>query len=190
MGNTPSHPHGSPARPHGTPTTNRPPNLRLPMPQRPTHISPQSSNPTSPSGRPGSPRRRKSLELPDLNKLSFTPAAPLPTTATTTSHLAPSSEAASSSRKWQTLSGHRSPLAGNNALGAMSKIEPSTQYFPNQRPPSPKPPTSPDRDDEPNDGLVSVPISWTGGGKTVYVTGNFANNWKDRFKLNKRWVTV
>lgn len=135
------------------------------MPRR--HVSPQPSNPTSPSsGRPGSgsPRRRKSLELPDLNKLSFTPAAltpaaPVPTTHTHTSHhLAPSTAAGhharhstspplpgtptgapspgsgsasgsgtgSSNRYWRDqLGGRASPLAGPNAVGAMSKLEPT-----------------------------------------------------------------
>lgn len=36
------------------------------------------------------------------------------------------------------------------------------------------------------DGLVNVPIQWTGGGKVVYVTGNFADNWKGRIKLKRR----
>ncbi|OWZ41837.1 hypothetical protein C356_03726 [Cryptococcus neoformans c45] len=101
MGNTPSHQQQpSRASPPNTDAPQRHPSLRIHMPRR--HVSPQSSNPTSPSGgRPGSgsPRRRKSLELPDLNKLSFTPAAltpaaPVPTTHTHTSHhFAPSTAA-------------------------------------------------------------------------------------------------
>ncbi|WRT65191.1 uncharacterized protein IL334_002134 [Kwoniella shivajii] len=293
-----SHGHGSGNRHH--------PNLRLPMPSRPTHISPQSSNPTSPSGRSGSPRRRKSLELPDLNKLSFTPAAltpaaPVPTTHTHTSHhLAPSTTAvkhnqtssttntntnttstSSSSasnipiststststiitpqqKKWhQTLGGRTaSPLSNPNALGAMSKLDNSSKsapismpntniqsrhetnnpYFPStptqnlkpmampipipvsgigkestpqqgssklplppsqlqgqsglSPPPPSKAPTPLPKDIQGeqaaqvpiDDGLVNVPIHWTQGGKTVFVTGNFADNWKGRIKLQR-----
>ncbi|KAL7423316.1 galactose metabolism-related protein [Cryptotrichosporon argae] len=239
-------------------STRRQPNLRLPMPQRPSHVSPNASNPTSPSGRPGSPRRRKSLELPDLNKLSFTPAAPLPTTATNTSnHLAPSTPAAgaansvpspsgtslsaasavSGQRKWQqALGAPRSPLG--TGLSPMSKIQAAARvpdgvdnpYFPtpapslpiaivsprgaqDELPPSPERPQAPStmrrleiRGDTPQtltpppptvaptppseqervaDGMVDVPITWNGGGKNVYVTGNFASNWKDRIKLHK-----
>ncbi|WWC67506.1 uncharacterized protein I206_101414 [Kwoniella pini CBS 10737] len=292
MGNTPSsHQHGQ-ASPHHSQRQDeesssssshhhhhhRHPNLRLPMPQRPTHISPQSSNPTSPSGgRSGSPRRRKSLELPDLNKLSFTPsaltpAAPVPTVHTHTSHhLAPSTSAITSNKtspintsdppippsnivptkRWQhALGGRASPLTNPNALGAMSKLDnnvpsksapismPNTNiqhrgdesnpYFPTtaaqeaaaksipipipgkELPPplgkpaglSPPPPTKAPTPLPPNasatqqgeqstplqpvdDGLVNVPVHWTGGGKTVYVTGNFADNWKGRIKLHR-----
>ncbi|OCF34015.1 hypothetical protein I316_04361 [Kwoniella heveanensis BCC8398] len=269
------------------------------MPSRPTHISPNSSNPTSPSGRSGSPRRRKSLELPDLNKLSFTPAAltpaaPVPTTHTHTSHhLAPSTAAAAAqgqgqgqgqpqpstapaggtpSRKWHQALGGRtaSPLAGANALGAMSRLDPSVSsapprsapiampntnvqsrqqqgqpsdennpYFPSTAaqdavasakqpksipipipstsakqqpvdgrhaaseesrqpqgglspPPPTKVPTPQPREVgatasqvDADDGLVNVPVQWNGGGKTVYVTGNFADNWKGRIKLHR-----
>ncbi|KAL1408494.1 galactose metabolism-related protein [Vanrija albida] len=249
------------------------------MPQRPpAHVSPQSSNPTSPSGRPGSPRRRKSLELPDMQKLSFTPAAPQPTTATTTSNAnaapnakAPNAAAAASappppaavnaaappptspgsSRKWQQALGGRvaSPLGGPG-LAPMSKVDKgvvggvtvvpvndSSTYFPSQpipirsprgqgaelppataahaahdrpHPPSssrrpevklaetpvptgltPPPPTvSPtpppaEQATATNDGLVDVPIQWNGGGKNVYVTGNFADKWRGRVKLKK-----
>ncbi|WWC59004.1 uncharacterized protein I303_101550 [Kwoniella dejecticola CBS 10117] len=314
MGNTPSsHQHGQASPHHRHPDDesssssshhqhhhhHRHPNLKLPMPSRPTHISPQSSNPTSPSGgRSGSPRRRKSLELPDLNKLSFTPsaltpAAPVPTTHTHTSHhLAPSTSAITSSKtspqssvhgsaqpgppaagasapgptkRWQhTLGGRASPLTNANALGAMSKLDnnvnvsvsapprsapiamPNTNiqhrdreandsnpYFPttaaqdaaaaksipipipgkdlplpapsgSSRPTglSPPPPTKAPTPLPPNagattaaageqplqpvdDGMVNVPVHWTGGGKTVYVTGNFADNWKGRIKLHR-----
>ncbi|RSH88191.1 uncharacterized protein EHS24_000721 [Apiotrichum porosum] len=291
MGNTPSH-AGSPARQGGASDLGRSgstsrrhaPNLRLPMPQR-GHVSPQTSNPTSPSGaRPGSPRRRKSLELPDLNKLAFTPAAPVPTTATNTSnHLANSTTAAvgtaggkgaaaagatasppSTGKKWQNTLGGRvsSPLAGG--LAPMSKVDPATvaafggaggditvvpvndnsTYFPSQpipirsprahapdlpgldrpHPPSatrrpevkpvdtplrtgltPPPPTvtatprpvdginaapaaaaaAPATVGAPSDGMVDVPVQWNGGGKAVYVTGNFADNWRGRIKLKK-----
>ncbi|WWD21906.1 hypothetical protein CI109_106394 [Kwoniella shandongensis] len=319
MGNTPSHQHGghhshghaSPARQPSTsapeshessPTTahaHRHPNLRLPMPR--PHISPQSSNPTSPSGsthnRSGSPRRRKSLELPDLNKLSFTPAAltpaaPVPTTHTHTSHhLAPSTPAAghvkagsgsgipsptstptagvppnvTPGKKWHGVLGGRtgSPLANVNHLGAMSRLDQSvpssgpgnrsapvsmpntnvsaaqtqtnnpyfpstaeqnaitqTQQYPTRAIPIPIPgkdlkygsegmkktivagvtppptavPTPPPANDgaaqpptqeSSNDGMVNVPIQWNGGGKVVYVTGNFADNWKGRIKLHR-----
>ena len=301
MGNTPSAQHGSPARgqangdrahssqitPSTTPSSSRLPNLRLPMPQRPAHISPQTSNPTSPSAqRPSSPRRRKSLELPDLNRLSFTPAAPVPTTATHTSHhLAPTTPAAGHAKssslssvavpnpastgasptgRWkQALGGRTSPLIGANALGVMSKLDSSVPapktapiavrqssvsptrlreasinpYFPVNPPPAspakpreivpqgadsinllrnleapiepptkkltpphapevepapppvaPTPPsqTSQEGEEEPNDGLVNVPVQWTGGGKVVYVTGNFVDNWKGRIKLKRR----
>ncbi|KAK6904190.1 hypothetical protein I203_107706 [Kwoniella mangroviensis CBS 8507] len=301
MGNTPSSPHHGRGdhpqigyddliSPSPTPTTTHHghgshrhhPNLRLPMPARPTHISPNSSNPTSPSGsthnRSGSPRRRKSLELPDLNKLSFTPsaltpAAPVPTTHTHTSHhLAPSTSAVKNTspspgpgpttptgptggttnqKKWQQVLGGRtaSPLSNANALGAMSRIDnpprsapiamPNTNvqsrlateennpYFPTTaaqdaatvrktplpipipgketpqtqplgRPTglSPPPPTKaptplPATTEQQqalaptDDGMVNVPIHWTGGGKNVYVTGNFADNWKGRIKLHR-----
>ncbi|WVO15697.1 hypothetical protein L204_103358 [Cryptococcus depauperatus] len=156
MGNTPSSHQNSPTQRHPQqlqPHHNSPHrhhSLRLSIPYR--HISPQRSDPTSPPGGLGSPRRRKSLELPDLNKLSFTPsaltpAAPVPTTHTHTSHhLAPSITASTHStrspsppitptasisavhgaRRWRdALSGGRgSPLAGVNTLGAMSKLEP------------------------------------------------------------------
>lgn len=266
MGNTPSN-QASPARGAGhnagdksSPSaTSRHPNLRLPMPQRPTHISPNSSNPTSPSGgRSGSPRRRKSLELPDLNKLSFTPAAPVPTLATNTSHHLATPQGNkrnstgnaatpthSTTGRWKQALGGRvaSPLAGGNALGAMSRIEPSSvpapktapvamphgrsadpsvnPYFPSSPEKSPKrklsprrvlpikipgsqaepsslpsgtappppttAPTPPSRvsREQLDDGLISVPIQWNGGGKTVFVTGNFADNWKGRIKLSK-----
>ena len=282
MGNTPSN-QASPARggdrhAGGGGGSSRQPNLRLPMPQRPTHMSPTSSNPASPSGTRGtSPRRRKSLELPDLNKLAFTPAAPVPTLATHTSHhLAPSTTAGhvkrgstgsapipstapggqSSPGRWRQAlggGGRASPLAG---MGAMSRLDsvpgprtaPVTMpyasvsptrtsegtvnpYFPTSpiQPASPatavpiaipgkEPPTSPTRneeahhrgtepppptvasspprlgkdatemDREPHDGLVNVPIQWNGGGKSVFVTGNFADNWKGRIKLKKRYV--
>jgi hypothetical protein len=42
--------------------------------------------------------------------------------------------------------------------------------------------------DEQGDGMVSVPISWQGTAKTVYVTGSFADNWKGRIKLSRRCV--
>ncbi|ODN88492.1 hypothetical protein L198_06764 [Cryptococcus wingfieldii CBS 7118] len=142
MGNTPSHQQNTAQR-QGPPSNapHRHPSLRLHMPQH--HISPSHSGNTSPSGRPGSPRRRKSLELPDLNKLQFTPAAfspaaPVPTTHTHTSHhLAPSTTAVRkesppitptanvNNRRWRdTLGGKASPLAGQNTLAAMSKLEP------------------------------------------------------------------
>lgn len=268
----------------GTPSStiksnSRHPSMRLPMPSRPSHISPNSSHPTSPSGRGGSPRRRKSLELPDLNKLSFTPAAVVATTATTTSHatharhgdtLSPSSVPTQSSagvipgaaggggggaRKWQHVLGGRtaSPLSGS--LGPMSKVQalpasvpeprsmpiPGTggmasprggnvnPYFPSSPqkstgsstrrasvapipipisgrpananvdshgaspPPNTVAPTpggggGGGRVDEQGDGLVAVPINWQGTAKTVYVTGSFADNWKGRIKLNRRYV--
>lgn len=283
MGNTPSHAqgsHGSPSKPGGadgggglgraSSTSRRhTPNLRLPMPQRgAAHVSPQSSNPTSPStARPGSPRRRKSLELPDLNKLAFTPAAPVPTTAThTANHLAGSTTTGGtasppSARNWkQTLGGQASPLAATGSLGPMTAtkqldakaqasplskqpeitvvpVNDNATYFPSQpsapipirspragtselpserpHPPSanrrpdlrpvdtpptrtgltPPPPTqaTTPRPDEVSvgpapqekDGLVDVPVQWNGGGKQVYVTGNFADNWRGRIKLRK-----
>lgn len=40
------------------------------------------------------------------------------------------------------------------------------------------------------DGLVNVPVQWVGGGKVVYVTGDFAENWRHRIKMKKRWVRV
>ena len=304
MGNTPSAPQGSPARAQTTQnnadrahttnqtppstsstpsTSSRNPNLRLPMPQRPVHVSPQSSRPTSPSGpRSGSPRRRKSLELPDLNKLSFTPAAPIPTTATQTENFfAPTTPAVGhfksytiaaspppatapmgtiSPSKWKQAMGGPSPLVGPTALGAVSTSEEknvpasetapgamrhtsisptraqepaSNPYFPAHPPlvTRPKPREASPRgveaapipiksdapilglnineskspsvvaaslstgtsplpsnasEDEPNDGLVNVPVQWTGSGKVVYVTGNFADNWKGRIQLKRR----
>ena len=35
------------------------------------------------------------------------------------------------------------------------------------------------------EGLVSVVVRWEGGGKSVYVTSDFADNWKKRMKMNK-----
>lgn len=148
MGNTPSNQHGH-GQGHGnnSPRHNdntrsgRNPNLRVPIPPvNPNNISPSPSNPASPSGRAGSPRRRKSLELPDMNKLSFTPAAAVPTTATNTSHhLAPSSRAGPSGagasttspphKRWQQImGGAKSPLAPN--FGQMSKLDPATVSSP------------------------------------------------------------
>lgn len=268
----------SPSTATSASSSSRNPDLRLPMPQRPTHISPVSSNPTSPNGGrgSGSPRRRKSLELPDLNKLSFTPAAPVPTLATHTSHhlatpsghnkrnstggSTPTAAPHHTPGRWRQALGGRvaSPLAGSNALGAMSRIDGSVSaprtapvsmpnasvspsraadgsvnpYFPNdpidsspsrgrgsparpvvpinipgrmslgspvrksdspahtgtEPPPTsiaPTPPSRASREKMDDDGLVSVPIQWNGGGKSVSVTGNFADNWKGRIKLRK-----
>jgi hypothetical protein len=56
-------------------------------------------------------------------------------------------------------------------------------------PPTTAAPTPPSRmsteklDEE--DGLVNVPVQWNGGGKNVFVTGNFADNWKARIRLKK-----
>ena len=163
MGNTPST-QASPARGQGQGKVTSPhlsqtsppqataanastrPNLRLPLPQRPNQISPNSSNPASPSatlsGRGSSPRRRKSLELPDLNKLSFTPAAPVPTLATHTSHhLAPTTahghfkrgstgsaaipDDGSPSRRWRMALGGR-----KSGLGGMTKIDSTPRSAP------------------------------------------------------------
>ncbi|WVQ83880.1 hypothetical protein IAT38_006024 [Cryptococcus sp. DSM 104549] len=312
MGNTPSHQHGAAHSHHGSPNIRQPqpgssspstsihtqphshshnqrhPSLRLPMPAR--HISPQSSNPTSPSGRGGSPRRRKSLELPDLNKLSFTPAALTPSVGAPTTHIhtshhlaggpgaavtsppltptssnapAPAGGAAGPAgngpitpggRRWkETLGGRSSPLANANALGAMSRLDPSSRatpvsiptgqhanvnpYFPStaaaeegqraaasravpipipgsqsvrpqgiEPPPNTVAPTPPRGGwdtaaagagdsgavagpgagpGEVQDGMVNVPITWTGGGKVVSVTGNFADNWKTHIPLQR-----
>lgn len=271
----------------------RQPNLRLPMPARP-HTSPQSSNPASPSGRPGSPRRRKSLELPDLNKLSFTPTAAPPVLSLDSSGhpglpikskrpgASTATEPLSSSipvpgagqKRWQQVLGGRtaSPLVGQNALSAMSRLDgtpaasssvPSPRtamqvgasparihessnnpYFPSTQaqesaqraaagsaalpasipipiplgkgterrvdvrpadgsvstPPSRTDPSPAGRADAgaagdvpgsaapgpEGDGLVNVPIQWVGGGREVFVAGNFANKWNDRIKLKKR----
>lgn len=51
---------------------------------------------------------------------------------------------------------------------------------------SPTPPPAADAGTAANDGLVDVPIQWNGGGKNVYVTGNFADKWRGRIKLKKR----
>lgn len=260
MGNTPSHQHGAQGSPGGPgkagggaelgrgSSQRRQPNLRLPMPQRPPQHSPQSSNPTSPSGRPGSPRRRKSLELPDLNKLSFTPAAPQPTTAThTTSASAGGGVGASPGksgpvsphRKWQhALGGKASPLGGGglspmtqgpnpgvkvvpvndnsthvpsqpipirSPRGADAELSPDVERTGRPRPQvkpvesplrtgltppapaaTPNPPVAAEEAaGSANDGLVDVPVQWNGGGKNVYVTGNFAENWRGRIKLKK-----
>ena len=270
MGNTPSNQHGAPkprdgtgqqghnnaAQPAST-SSSRHPNLRLPMPSRnPNNLSPSDSNPASPSGRSNSPRRRKSLELPDLNKLSFTPAAPVPTTATHTSHhLAPSttakrtsdSQAAGSSqittpssapaapKRWQQVLGGHGPLS--KPLGAMSQLDsggstskpvpintpkgsqaggsssqpqanpPASPHTPGRGTPSqastrdspsrrPAPPPAiavseygtpsssmvPEAED---DGAVNVPITWTGGGRTVMIAANFADNWRGRIPMIK-----
>lgn len=258
MGNTPSHQHGTPSR-HGdgsnlgrSGSQRRQNNLRLSMPQRNAHISPQSSHPNSPSGRPGSPRRRRSLELPDLNRLSFTPAAPQPTTATNTSnHLGTTASRtpSTSGRRWQQGTGsngggstRNDPMSppkdgrsGPAGVGASAQspegvtvvpLNDHTTYFPSQPIPirsprggnadlpsperRPRPELKPISDSTPRrtgltpppptvsatpqppadqsgegDGLVDVPIQWTGGGRTVYVTGNFADNWRGRIKLRK-----
>lgn len=263
MGNTPSNQHGTPkprdshghTQQGGQPasaSSSRHPNLRLPMPSRsPNNLSPSESNPASPSGRSSSPRRRKSLELPDLNKLSFTPAAPVPTTATHTSHhLAPSTtanrpgdsrhtgsssqsstSAPSAPKRWQqVLGGGHGPLS--KPLGAMSQLDSggsSSKTAPINMPkgsqvaPPPQPshytPTGPHtptkatpRDvaskespsrrsavptsehgapagstihESENDGAVNVPITWTGGGKTVMIAGNFSDNWRGRIPMTK-----
>ncbi|WVQ97490.1 hypothetical protein IAU59_004604 [Kwoniella sp. CBS 9459] len=52
-------------------------------------------------------------------------------------------------------------------------------------PPPTKVPTPSAAQPDVDDGLVNVPIQWNGGGKTVYVTGNFADNWKGRIKLHR-----
>ena len=269
MGNTPSNQHGAPkprdgqgqpqnqqnnaAQPASSASSSRNPNLRLPMPSRnPNNLSPSESNPASPSGRSSSPRRRKSLELPDLNKLSFTPAAPVPTTATHTSHhLAPSttanrpgdgrqtgsSQASSSAapaqpRRWQQVLGGHGPLS--KPLGAMSQLDsggsgsssrtlpmnmpkgaqgssvPQTSPYSPASPQTPgkatprdiAPKESPSRrtaqapsvappeygaviGSESDDGAVNVPITWTGGGKTVMIAGNFSDNWRGRIPMTK-----
>ncbi|RXK42086.1 hypothetical protein M231_00443 [Tremella mesenterica] len=276
MGNTPSN-SNSPSRsnldrpsPNDRRSSSRQPNLRLPMPSRPPSLSPTSSNPTSPSGRSNSPRRRKSLELPDLNRLAFTPAAaPVVTIATHTSHLQPTGHtkrpsdvaatsvpSRSGSRRWPAGLGTRSPLGGMG-LSPMSKLDanapmsapvvmpnPSVSpsratptsdnpFFPtsplskdsdgrgvspNRAMPIPIPgkgtegsvrksqmanltpprsgmtapeksttqtPSEPVEEEQANDGLVAVPIQWTQGGRKVFVTGTFADNWKNRIPLRK-----
>lgn len=238
MGNTPSHQHGTPSR-HGDGTNlgrsgsqRRQNNLRLSMPQRNAHVSPQSSHPNSPSGRPGSPRRRRSLELPDLNRLSFTPAAPQPTTATNTSnHLATGSRTPSGRRPAGTTGTTGAPMSPSKQAPpppegvTVVPVNDHTTYFPSQPIPirsprggnadlpsperRPRPELKPVSDSTPrrtgltpppptvsatpqpsgtqgeDDGLVDVPIQWTGGGRTVLVTGNFADNWRGRIKLRK-----
>ena len=194
-----------------------------------------------------------------MNRLAFTPAAPVPTTHTHTSHALSSTTSAgrkeekrssvvpasapsgpSPQKKWQQVlgGGRASPMGGANALKAMSTIEsasgstskPATVPAPSVRPveeesyfpststqsqaggistspakaapipipgkgdpttsvstpvPPPPAPTPPSPELEPNDGLVNVPIQWSGSGKTVFVAGNFADNWKGRIKLTK-----
>lgn len=46
------------------------------------------------------------------------------------------------------------------------------------------------RDVEAEAGEVGVPtiITWTGGGKEVFVCGTFAKNWGERVKMSKRSV--
>jgi hypothetical protein len=51
--------------------------------------------------------------------------------------------------------------------------------------PAPPAPAGAADDGAKHDGLVDVPIQWNGGGKNVYVTGNFAENWRGRVKLKK-----
>lgn len=174
MGNTPSNQHGhGNGHGNGTPRhgdntrSGRNPNLRVPIPPtNANNISPSPSNPASPSGRAGSPRRRKSLELPDMNKLSFTPAAAVPTTATNTNHhLAPSSRAGPSggagttsppAKRWQQIiGGAKSPLSPG--FGQMSKIDPATISSPVKIPTSNANATvSPTR---PSAGTPTQPIS-------------------------------
>lgn len=208
MGNTPSNQHGSPRHPSGSNHGNghdnrsgssRHPNLRLPMPPaNPNNISPTPSNPASPSGRSGSPRRRKSLELPDLNKLSFTPAAPVPTTATHTSHhLAPSTSAGrstspnapSGSKRWQNvLGGARSPLTPG--FGAMSKLDSNATATTSQSPTkatNKDPSTSPTHSTSTNPYFpaeVAKPIP------TTEVTGNTQSDGKDGAQADDGLVAV
>jgi hypothetical protein len=86
------------------------------------------------------------------------------------------------------------PIPGKGDMTPVQKgkIEPlqTTGLTP---PPPTVAPTPPSRQEgraetplEPDDGLVNVPIQWVGGGKNVYVTGNFAENWKGRIKLRRR----
>lgn len=238
MGNTPSNQHGSPRHPPGSGNghasdanksgSSRHPNLRLPMPPaNQNNISPTPSNPASPSGRGSSPRRRKSLELPDLNKLSFTPAAPVPTTATHTSHhLAPSTSAGrstspgapSGSKRWQNvLGGARSPLTPG--FGAMSKLDPASTtspsnagskdpstsptqpthssnnpYFPTEAKPIPQTEATGTKADAKeggeDDGMVAVPVQWSGAGKAVFLAGDFADDWKAKIAMTKVYVYI
>ena len=226
MGNTPSNQHGhghgngngngSPRHADNT-RSGRNPNLRVPIPPtNANNISPSPSNPASPSGRSGSPRRRKSLELPDMNKLSFTPAAAVPTTATNTNHhLAPSTRAGPSAspppKRWQQIiGGAKSPLSPN--FGQMSKLDPATVSSPVKIPgsnattsptrPTAGTPTQPTQqsatvpppsqgdgmDLDRDDGTVSVQVQWTGSGKVVHLVGDFADNWKARIPMIKGYV--
>ncbi|BEI80693.1 hypothetical protein CcaverHIS002_0112220 [Cutaneotrichosporon cavernicola] len=225
--------------------------------------SPLSENSiTSPSQqKPGSasPRRRKSLELPDLNKLSFTPASPQPTTATQTANASASNAPANSSLPSNSASGgstsspgasaspHQQQGSAGPAVDSGNLMPPSSgsvipgvtvvpvndssthvpsrpipirspraiaAELPHDRahrprpqvnlvdsphrtgltppPPTaaatPAPPVSAAGTDDAKakrDGLVDVPIQWNGGGRNVYVTGNFADNWRGRVKLKK-----
>lgn len=207
MGNTPSNQYGSPRHPQqDSRSGGRNPNLRVPIPPpNPNNISPSHSNPASPSGRSGSPRRRKSLELPDMNKLSFTPTptAAIPTTATNTSHhLAPSTARASGStsaggstsspphKRWPlNMGGTKSPLSPG--FGQMSKVDPSivkptpaTATVPTPKPPAVTQP-SPAPIEEIDDGSVSVQIHWTANGRVIQLAANFADNWKGRIPMTK-----
>lgn len=91
------------------------------------------------------------------------------------------------------------PIPGKTAPGGEQQ-RPTTQISTPPRaatspPPSTVAPTPAEprptegEDEQPNDGLVAVPIQWTQGGKEVYVTGTFADNWKGRVELRKRCVT-
>jgi len=66
------------------------------------------------------------------------------------------------------------------------QIPPPPSKSPTPLPPVSASPRELSQDEDMKDGLVAVPVQWTGGGKVVYVTGNFADNWKGRIKLRKR----
>lgn len=95
----------------------------------------------------------------------------------------------------------RSPRGGNADLPSPERrprpeLKPVSEGTPRRTGLTPPPPTvsatpqpgqsgqagAPGTED---DGLVDVPIQWTGGGRTVLVTGNFADNWRGRIKLRK-----
>jgi hypothetical protein len=150
-----------------------------------------------------------------MNKLSFTPAAAVPTTATNTSHhlaastvngraVSASAGASGSSpapKRWQQImGGARSPLTPT--FGGMTKLDPVTLMpikTTDQNPVSPSKTTSttpvkgdvqapsptPQGYDTPGDGTVSVTVHWTGSGKVVQLVGDFADNWKGRIPMVK-----
>ena len=43
--------------------------------------------------------------------------------------------------------------------------------------------------DQKKENMIPIMITWTQGGKTVYLTGSF-NNWKQKIRLHKRYLSL
>ena len=88
------------------------------------------------------------------------------------------------------IPGSQAPLLSIPAVASYRKGELASQTGTGTLPPpttaAPTPPSRMSREKlEEDDGLVNVPVQWNGGGKNVFVTGNFADNWKGRIRLKK-----